>query len=415
MRFSRSMWIGIFLLFYFLGLGYFGWLYFYWGKINTISTILLYLTIGLAVGIFLKTLKAQIISEKTYQDLKVILYTSLICLFVGELGLKYVLKMGLSYGEQNGKTYYTSRYAKPGIKKQFANINQEKTFRTQPPNSQNVLGHKEYQYLHRYNQLGLRERNMDSLNLDTTALKIFCFGDSFTEGVGTHQDSTWCRFLENNLIVQHKNLLVFNAASMGSDPVYEYMKLKNFLLSYQPQIVILTINSTDLGDLYYRGGLERYQPPFIQATPPWWEFLYGSSLIFRNFMHKILGYNGHLLSPQQTQEAFTKSEALLMDVTRQFHQLCREHQIEFILLIRPQLKDIQDGKLPFQGLEAQLTQDSSLHILNLAKVYQEEGFMTAKNAHLFYWPIDRHHNVKGYQIWAKVVEDYLIKNNLLPK
>jgi hypothetical protein len=55
------------------------------------------------------------------------------------------------------------------------------------------------------------------------------FGDSFTEGVGTSQDSTWPELLENNLrLSTNHNIEVMNFGSNGSDPIKELYKFKKY-------------------------------------------------------------------------------------------------------------------------------------------------------------------------------------------
>ena len=84
-------------------------------------------------------------------------------------------------------------------------------------------------------------------------------GDSFTEGVGTTEDSTWLKQLEHMLNADpHRfyDYTTLNGGAHGSDLIFSYELLSGCLLKYHPDMVILNLNSTDIGDIVTRGTAE---------------------------------------------------------------------------------------------------------------------------------------------------------------
>ena len=72
-------------------------------------------------------------------------------------------------------------------------------------------------------------------------------GDSFTEGDGTPADSTWPKLLEKRLNAAHPsaNITTLTGGIGGADPPFEYILLKEKLLTYQPDLVVVAPATAD--------------------------------------------------------------------------------------------------------------------------------------------------------------------------
>lgn len=129
------------------------------------------------------------------------------------------------------------------------------------------------------NNEGLRDSNFDTLK---NKYRIITIGDSFTEGIGATNDSTWQKQL-NKKINENGNVLteIYNAGILGSDPILENILLKTRLLKYKPDLVLLTINDSDIYDIEVRGGFNRFNEnnKLNIKKKPFWSFLFHSRLI----------------------------------------------------------------------------------------------------------------------------------------
>ncbi|MBU0487848.1 MAG: hypothetical protein KKA07_07995, partial [Bacteroidetes bacterium] len=225
-----------------------------------------------------------------------------IALFGCELVLKYGTKSHLSYSEKNGNFFYNSMYRKGYLENYKRKYNQKQSdiqIFTRKPYGNVILSKPEFMYEHSYNSLGLRDKEP---KCDTGIYTIIGLGDSFTEGVGSPQDSTWLRLLEANISGREKtrSFQTINAGVSDSDPFAEYLLLERKLMIYKPDLVIVAVNTTDVDDIIVRGGMERFVDGSIEYNSgPWWEFFYQFSYIVRVVVHRVLHYNFMLLSDQQ--------------------------------------------------------------------------------------------------------------------
>jgi hypothetical protein len=124
-----------------------------------------------------------------------------------------------------------------------------------------LLKSEEYKFMRVINSEGLADREHTPAK-SVGEYRILALGDSLTEGDGAHADSTWLKFLERNLKKYpiQRNLTFMNAGVCGSDPFYSYVLLKDRLIRYKPDLVLLALNASDLNDLLIRGGMERFLP-----------------------------------------------------------------------------------------------------------------------------------------------------------
>ncbi len=80
-------------------------------------------------------------------------------------------------------------------------------FYTHRSNQTLKISNPEFSFNHKMDAFGFRNNE----SIDTSRYSILAFGDSFTEGLGTSQDSTWPALLQNETGKQ-----VYNAGIMGA-------------------------------------------------------------------------------------------------------------------------------------------------------------------------------------------------------
>jgi hypothetical protein len=158
------------------------------------------------------------------------------------------------------------------------------------PNTEFDQDNRDFKYHHKVNSLGLRDR--EDFFSDSTPCKVICVGDSYTEGVGAPADSTYPHFLEQKLNDAGYSCQVLNAGVAGSDPFYEYVLVRDKLIQLHPDYVVVDINSTDITDFIFRGGLERFKADgsVVYNKGPWFAGLYHWSYVVRFIMNNLLDY-----------------------------------------------------------------------------------------------------------------------------
>jgi hypothetical protein len=105
------------------------------------------------------------------------------------------------------------------------------------PNQNYWLKTPEFSYPRKANSLGFADMEWPIMK-KSHEKRILALGDSFTEGDGTPYDSSYVAILRTELNVLADSFYVMNAGACGSDPFYNYVNLKDRLLTYQPDIII---------------------------------------------------------------------------------------------------------------------------------------------------------------------------------
>jgi hypothetical protein len=156
--------------------------------------------------------------------------------------LLLVITLILSLGAGEIICRLTGRYAgylertRVGKEKKYISPysnNWETWYHVNQPHSQRVYKLNEFNLEWRVNNEGLRD--IDFVAGNDSVKRIMVLGDSFTEGFGAVNDSTYPSqlglLLHNNGL---KNTQVMNCGVSGSDPVYEYRLFNDRLLKYKP-------------------------------------------------------------------------------------------------------------------------------------------------------------------------------------
>jgi lysophospholipase L1-like esterase len=182
-------------------------------------------------------------------------------LFIVDCALKYGFRLNLSYQEKNGGIFYASPYFQNKIKNKLGLLgpNPDVLYkREEDAGTSRIEEKKEFSYIHRFNSFGLRGKEPDN-SPDT--YKILALGDSFTEGVGAPEDSTWIHILAQKIAESRsKKVTYLNGGLSGSDPFLSFRIMKEVTKKYKPDLVVLMMNSSDISDYYNVGGKERFDP-----------------------------------------------------------------------------------------------------------------------------------------------------------
>ena len=102
------------------------------------------------------------------------------------------------------------------------------------PNSRTSVADIDYTI----NSLGFRDREFD-IKKPKGQYRILCVGDSFTFGEGVKAQEAYPKVLETMLQTKYKNVEVINTGVSGYNTVDEYLYIRNKLLSFNADLIIL--------------------------------------------------------------------------------------------------------------------------------------------------------------------------------
>lgn len=114
----------------------------------------------------------------------------------------------------------------------------------------------EFAVTYRINSLGLRNEEFSPQKPQNT-FRILMLGDSYTFGIGVELEQTFSKQLEKILNEGHpkRKIEVINAGVSSYSPIIEYLFLVTKGLSYQPDLVILNYDISDVQDDYKYGNI----------------------------------------------------------------------------------------------------------------------------------------------------------------
>lgn len=347
----------------------------------------------------------MIIKKIAPPTLHVNLITSLVAflatLLVGELVLRYVVKHHQSYNERKGSFFYSSPYERWNMANILWKLLVKKNSYwriAQQPNICDVISSPtEFSYWHCYNGLGLRGKLPDT----TKTNLLIGLGDSFTEGVGVSDDSTWVA-----LVARYRKMAFLNAGIIGSDPVMELEILKELLKKYKPTEVILAIHSNDLSDLVMRGGINRYDAHGnIKNRPaPWFDILYAAFFVCRSVAHDVFHLNYFLMSNRQWSQELKLAENTLVSIVKnEYIPLSHTFGFKFTVVIFPSSYELQQPSFVLENLYSKLSAIKNLNVIQLFSCYREKAQAQNLKISTLYWSKDGHHTPQGYALMADCI------------
>ncbi|MCW5906333.1 MAG: hypothetical protein KIS94_00600 [Chitinophagales bacterium] len=271
---------------------------------------------------------------------------------------------------------------------------------------------REFLYEWTANNEGLKG---DTLKVEKSGARIMIFGDSFTESMGAPTDSAYPQLVQHLIRSSGDSTTqVINCGTAGGDVFTEYMLLKGKMLKYRPDVVIVTFNSTDLYEFTVRGGFERFKPDnkVEYRTPPWFEPIYARSYLVRVVVHDILKYDSRFLRPTEAVAMDSLSIKNNIAVIDSFRALCSTINCQFGMVFHPMqnefLEETEYGNAPIISY----CRKQQIPYIDNFDCMKNAG-INSKNIHTYYWPIDGHYKVKGYEVMAQCAFELLTQNKWL--
>lgn len=315
--------------------------------------------------------------------------------FLSESSMRFVLK--------NQLTYHESSSSNKGFFSSYFQWNTNKHLTYYPGSTIKDLQF-EFDYERKVNSLGFL--GVDPSEKDSSKLRIACFGDSFTQGVGSPVESTWPASLGYHLNEIGISNEIINAGLQASDPIYNVSFFKEVIWpEYEPDVVVFAFNNTDIHDIIIRGGNKRFKEDgsVEYRKAPWWEFIYATSHTARLVVHGM-GYDGYLIHSSKfesfRQEAKMEIEKAYRDAILFLKN--KDPNVRVIVLKHP-LRDAFEMNFNREyGFEAYNFSDVN-YSFDLAPLMLDKMLEEQKKYSDWYWDLDRHHNSEGYWAFGELV------------
>lgn len=114
------------------------------------------------------------------------------------------------------------------------------------------------------NEDGLRT-SYSRVQFASFGTRIIVMGDSFVFGLGVRQDKVWPQLLEDRLRVRfgRNDIGVLNAGIISYSPILEARQFDTILRYYKPDLVVLLVDATDIGDDYQYAKEFEIHPPTV--------------------------------------------------------------------------------------------------------------------------------------------------------
>lgn len=363
---------------------------------NTIALYLLLFSIGIAIIFIL-----------FYKWWKVILFNWVFLFVLVSAVEGYVrmtnLKNVLSYTELNGDYFFTDySYHNQMLKRR----NAENLLYLHSKDKTYIDNKTEFTFEYPLDEFGAN--NCPSCTKETTKLRILTLGDSFTFGIGASREKSWPNQLDSILSIYKENeVAVCNIGFSATDPIYMLDIFKNKLNAvYQPNILLVSINDSDINDIITRGGMNRYNGGGPLVQKPDWLPWYASSIIFRLFKLTFDDIDPNLLiKKEEIDQLNLRAFDELFEAMIQFKTLAYINNQKLIFIYNP---NYQEYLYDYRSLMDIINEarNMGMEVIDIRDYFTYRG-VSKENVMNYYWEKDFHNNALGYQLWAEGVYEYL--------
>ena len=389
---------------------------FSYGVASVITTLLLFATLAyLCLRALSFAGRRAGMKQETRANVGLLVVSFFLCLTGADLYLRYGLARYASHEEANGAVVYTPVYKTATwqwIRQWRAGSGRLLVYR---PHLARTSRQKEFSRELVTNSEGLRDRE-HARTKATGEFRLIALGDSYTEGLGAASESAWPQQLQGTLAGKGCSLTVMNGGVAGSDTFFEYALLKDRLLAYGPDVVVVALNTTDIDDYVVRGGMDRFKEDGTVTfrKGPSWEWIYASSYVVRHVAHDVLGYDRLLLRPRVRGSRIAQAMEETWAVLQSLSELSRERGFKLLLVFHPLRYEAVGKKLEFADLIRRLQKEQRIATLDLLDYYKRIEGISEANVDDYYWSVDGHHTARGYRAFAEGVAAQLLRLGWLP-
>lgn len=301
------------------------------------------------------------------------------------------------------------------------NFRPQKEILKRSSNESIILDSKEeFSYKFHTNSNGYSDIEWDST--EEGYFRIVALGDSFTEGFGADQDSSWVAHIRR--LYRNKKVKWFNAGISASDPFNNFYNLANDLKDLNPDLIIQIYTNQDFEeDVLLRGGYERYvNGKLLYVNFSNLEYLYAYSHIFRIFYNQKSSKKYFVnLSDLKNYNAKEKFDQLV-ELYKGFSET-KGIPVILIFFHTDSYYYIMNGSKYLLDFRNEIKY-GNVYIRSLYDCYNVESTRLQEDFRNLWWKNDGHHNSKGYELMSRCIYEeihpivdslYLIKKDTFIK
>lgn len=286
---------------------------------------------------------------------------------------------------------------------------------TRVPSSALEVQTAEFRFEHAINADGVRDLPRE-LEAEPGRRRIVVLGDSYVsyvEGVGAERHESWPAVLGDQLARDGLSVEVLSAGVSGSDPCFAYQLLRARFLRYRPDLVILSINESDICDAIWWGGLERFRSDGTTGGRPRPRsfVFYRDSHLARWSLHAFGGLDRPTVAFGPPGRKSWEAQSAWVEACAEIAGLRVEQPFEFLVLVHPTPSEIPFRQTAFFQAFFDRLAERGIAAADLTGSMRET--LADVEYHDYAWPIDFHYKARGYAVFASAVAELLRASPLL--
>ena len=244
------------------------------------------------------------------------------------------------------------------------------------------------------------------------SIAFWLWENSFTEGQGAPSESTWLSVLgqQFNSATNSTHIQVINGGVGGSDPFYEYQLFSDKLIQYEPDLVLLVINVSDVWDTIVRGGFERFKPDNqIQfSEPPPLNSIYGWSHLVRFVVHDFFEFTHLAISRSEIERRGEDAVQKIKQAISRFEETTDSIGAKFLVVLHPGYSELVQNHYLFDlPTLLEFSNESGIPSLDIMPYLHFRIDNGKEEPELLYWRKDGHFSPSGYRLFANSVKERL--------
>lgn len=266
----------------------------------------------------------------------------------------------------------------------------------------------EFSYLHTTNALGCVGPMPET---EKKGKRIVFFGDSFTEGVGAASPDSSCpKLLEDILSRQYPDEIieVLNFGVGGNDVVFAAKYLMDSTARFQPDLVIMMFNNTDVFDIIQRGGWERFQKDGTTRcrSGPWFLPLFRYSHLVRLVVVNGLKYDAELLMPRtEVQAEIERAHDIAVTTAMEAKHISNGMEADFLFVLMPFWTELTNQRKEVSKQFTSMTDGLNERHVNTLNLFETMSVIIDHEnfEHYSWWKYDGHYKHTGYPLMAEII------------
>lgn len=253
------------------------------------------------------------------------------------------------------------------------------------------------------NSKGFRGQDTDFVK-ENGKVRVAFLGDSFTLGIGVKDEDTLPYRVEMELKKHDRNIEVLNFGVSGHDPAAEVRLLEQYVLKFDPDIVVIVLF---LNDADRTATIRFLSRPVILARVRQYSYsiglLVGSIERIRLSRMMVRHYQEGFLDSSPGYQAVKSS-------LREGRLLSEKHGFSLVVALYPVLFRLDDG-YPFRNIHRQIgdfCREEKIAFVDLFPAFEGK-----RDKEMWVHPTDQHPNETAHRLADRELADYILREGIL--